>query len=59
MKSAWLAEQKMLAWNKAYKEMRTKYTVYLPRTPENANSAPAQSVKGTTPTTGTTNGRMQ
>lgn len=30
VKTAWLAEQKALAWDKAYKEMRAKYTVLLP-----------------------------
>jgi hypothetical protein len=41
VKTAWLAEQKMLAWENAYREMRAKYTVRLPRPPENANGAPA------------------
>jgi hypothetical protein len=31
IKTAWLAEQKAVAWGKAYKEMRAKYTVLLPR----------------------------
>jgi parvulin-like peptidyl-prolyl isomerase len=44
VKTAWLAEQKALAWQKAYKEMRTKYTVLLPAPPE---SAPA---RGAAPT---------
>jgi peptidyl-prolyl cis-trans isomerase C len=30
VRTAWLAEQKALAWQKAYKDMRTKYTVLLP-----------------------------
>jgi peptidyl-prolyl cis-trans isomerase C len=30
VKAAWLGEQKALAWEKAYKEMRAKYTVLLP-----------------------------
>jgi parvulin-like peptidyl-prolyl isomerase len=30
VKTEWLAEQKALAWQKAYKEMRAKYTVLLP-----------------------------
>ena len=29
-KTAWLAEQKQQAWQKAYKDMRAKYTVLLP-----------------------------
>ena len=34
VKTAWLGEQKALAWEKAYKEMRAKYTVLLPAPPE-------------------------
>jgi parvulin-like peptidyl-prolyl isomerase len=30
VKTAWLGEQKALAWQQAYKEMRAKYTVLLP-----------------------------
>jgi peptidyl-prolyl cis-trans isomerase C len=30
VKSAWLAEQKAQAWQKAYRDMRNKYTVLLP-----------------------------
>jgi len=30
VKTAWLAEQKQHAWQKAYKEMRAKYTLLLP-----------------------------
>ncbi len=30
VKTAWLGEQKQLAWQKAYKDMRAKYTVLLP-----------------------------
>ena len=30
VKTAWLGEQKAVAWDKAYKEMRAKYTVLLP-----------------------------
>ena len=36
VKTAWLAEQKAQAWEKAYKEMRAKYTVLLPAPPESA-----------------------
>ena len=34
VKTAWLGEQKTLAWDKTYKEMRAKYTVLLPNPPE-------------------------
>ncbi len=34
VKTAWLGEQKALAWEKAYKEMRAKYTVLLPAPPD-------------------------
>ena len=33
VKTAWLGEQKALAWEKAYKDMRAKYTVLLPAPP--------------------------
>ena len=33
VKTAWLSEQKVQAWEKAYKEMRAKYTVLLPAPP--------------------------
>jgi hypothetical protein len=42
VKTAWLGEQKALAWEKAYKAMRAKYTVLLPAPPESAGKpAPA------------------
>jgi len=42
VKTAWLAEQKAAAWQKAYSEMRAKYTVWLPGPPEpDAASTPA------------------
>ncbi|MGA7879399.1 MAG: peptidyl-prolyl cis-trans isomerase [Terrimicrobiaceae bacterium] len=34
VKTAWLAEQKTVAWDKAYQEMRAKYTGLLPAAPE-------------------------
>ena len=34
VKTAWLGEQKAPAWDKAYKEMRAKYTVLLPAPPD-------------------------
>ena len=43
VKSAWLSEQKVEAWQKAYKEMRAKYTVLLPALPDNT---PAKQVPG-------------
>ena len=42
VKTAWLAEQKQTAWQKAYAEMRAKYTVLLPGPPDkNAPEAQA------------------
>jgi peptidyl-prolyl cis-trans isomerase C len=38
VKTAWLAEQKAMAWDKAYKEMRAKYTVLLPAPPASTNA---------------------
>jgi peptidyl-prolyl cis-trans isomerase C len=43
VKTAWLGEQKELAWQKAYKEMRAKYTVLLPAPPD---GIPAQQSSG-------------
>jgi parvulin-like peptidyl-prolyl isomerase len=40
VKTAWLGEQKTLGWDKAYQEMRAKYTVLLPRPPKDADAAP-------------------
>jgi parvulin-like peptidyl-prolyl isomerase len=40
VKTAWLAEQKALAWQKAYKEMRAKYTVLLPAPPAKGEASP-------------------
>jgi len=34
VKTAWLADQKSTAWQKAYAEMRAKYTVLLPAPPD-------------------------
>ncbi len=34
VKTAWLGEQKALAWQKAYQDMRAKYTVLLPKPPD-------------------------
>ena len=42
VKTAWLAEQKATAWQKAYKGMRAKYTVLLPGPSDNeATQAPS------------------
>ncbi len=51
VKTAWLTEQKSLAWERAYKEMRDKYTVVLPKPPDGAESAPSsQTVRQTVAT---------
>ncbi len=39
VKTAWLAEQKTIAWEKAYKDMRAKYTVLVPAPPEAESAA--------------------
>ena len=52
VRTAWLGEQKALAWQKAYKEMRARYTVLLPSPPPDATSAQASASspgKGTQP----------
>lgn len=54
VKTAWLSEQKVLAWDRAYQEMRAKYKVLLPRPPENAGAPPATEA---TAATGSTQGK--
>jgi parvulin-like peptidyl-prolyl isomerase len=50
IRTAWLGEQKALAWEKAYKEMRANYTVLLPAPPESsAASSSSKMTKGTAP----------
>jgi peptidyl-prolyl cis-trans isomerase C len=39
VKTAWLGAQKAVAWDKVYKEMRTKYTVLLPAPPADTSTA--------------------
>ena len=43
VKTAWLGEQKRQAWDKAYKEMRAKYTILLPGPPSKEATAQAPS----------------
>jgi peptidyl-prolyl cis-trans isomerase C len=50
VKTAWLGEQKTLAWDKAYKEMRAKYTLLVPRPPKATNMAPPTRAAVTTGT---------
>ena len=40
-KTTWLGEQKATAWQKAYSEMRAKYTIMLPAAPSQAAKIPA------------------
>jgi peptidyl-prolyl cis-trans isomerase C len=42
VKTAWLGEQKRQAWEKAYAEMRAKYTVLLPAPPSKATASAGQ-----------------
>ena len=50
VKTAWLAEQKQQAWQKAYKEMRAKYSVLLPAPPDkDAALAPTPPAKKQVP----------
>ena len=51
VKTAWLAEQKALAWDKAYKQMRAKYTVLLLAPPDEESArAPAPPPRKEIPT---------
>ncbi len=40
VKTAWLSQRKAQAWEKAYKDMRAKYTVLLPVVPEKTQQEP-------------------
>ena len=44
VKTAWLAQQKVEAWRKAYDAMRAKYTVVLPVLPDSVDGLPAAPV---------------
>ncbi|MCB1688175.1 MAG: peptidyl-prolyl cis-trans isomerase [Halioglobus sp.] len=46
VKTAWLAQRKTEAWDKAYDEMRARYTVTLPVLPESADAMPALPAAG-------------
>jgi hypothetical protein len=51
VKTAWLGQQKQQAWQKAYGEMRAKYTVLLPGPPSReAAQAPTPPPKKEVPT---------
>ena len=39
VKNAWLGEQKSVAWDRAYKDMRAKYTVLIPAPPDAQTAA--------------------
>jgi parvulin-like peptidyl-prolyl isomerase len=56
IKAAWLGEQKILAWQKAYQDMRAKYTVLLPRPAEEPKPEIRNSKRETNPNGG--NGAM-
>ena len=49
IRTAWLGEQKALAWDKAYKAMRARYTVWLPAPPEGAAAAGQSPATGPAP----------
>jgi parvulin-like peptidyl-prolyl isomerase len=56
VKTAWLGEQKALAWQKAYKKMRASYTVLLPAPPERSAAAPTSPMpRGTAPSSAVSN----
>lgn len=59
VRTAWLGEQKALAWQKAYQDLRAKYTVLLPKPSENAAAAAAQSANARAVAPGSSNARPQ
>jgi len=46
VRTAWLGEQRVLAWHKTYDEMRAKYTVLLPAVPDAAEARDPQAAAG-------------
>jgi hypothetical protein len=52
VKTAWLGEQKALAWQKAYKHMRSKYTVLLPAPPHSEGALESLSPNAGPPSSG-------
>ena len=54
VKAAWLAEQKARAWDKAYKNMRAKYTVLLPAPPDETSAPAPPPARPASAETGTT-----
>ena len=45
VKTAWLSAQKAKGWEKAYRDMRAKYTVLLPAAPEEKSAAAANAAQ--------------
>lgn len=58
VKKAWLGEQKALAWQKAYKDMRAKYTVLLPAPPGSAGAAAPPTLDAKSVSFDSSNGRL-
>jgi len=59
VKTAWLAEQKALARQKAYKDMRAKYTVLLPAPPHSESAAASPSPNVRPPSSGSSTKGVQ
>ena len=57
VKTAWLADQKAMAWNKAYTTMRARYVVVLP--PAAAKQSPAASASSVQATSSARTGRFR
>jgi peptidyl-prolyl cis-trans isomerase C len=51
VKTAWLADQKAIEWEKAYAKMRAKYDVVAPQPPEEPTATQNSPTKQLTPTT--------
>jgi peptidyl-prolyl cis-trans isomerase C len=59
VKTAWLGEQKALARQKAYEDMRAKYTVLLPAPPDTSGAAASPSPNATRPSSGSSSRMAQ
>ena len=58
VKAAWLGEQKAQAWQKAYSDIRAKYTIFLPASP-NTNDGATTSTNSSATSSGSSSGRSQ
>ncbi len=59
VKTAWLGNQKQEAWQKAYKAIRAKYTVLLPRPPDSGSAAASPAPTASPPSPASSGGGLR